>query len=166
MGCRLNLGADWQNGSLAGLFACNLNNVPTTAGIHVGCRLASRFSGYRPNLGAQWNDGSLAGLFACNLNNPYTNANVNIGCRLATRNAPEIMPLRRHGPCATWGLHSAPETRRNTKTVGAASSLLASVAPASFFSFTWPLLTQMGAKPHFPGLFATSSLRSRPQRLK
>ena len=134
MGCKLNLGAQWNNGGLAGLFACNLNNPPSNANINIGCRLASRLSGCKPNLGASWNNGGLAGLFACYLNCPTSNANVDIGCRLATRNS-----ARNHALTGTWAerdlgfaFRAGQQPRRNTRWAGAASSRKASVAPALF----------------------------------
>lgn len=132
-GCEPYLGAQWNDGGLAGLFALNLQNPASTAGINIGCRLASRFSGCKLNLGANWNNGGLAGLFALNLNNPASNANINIGCRLATRSA------RNHVLTGAWAVRdlgpaflAGHQPRRNTKRAGAASSRKASVAPALF----------------------------------
>ena len=127
------LGAQWNDGGLAGLFACNLQNPSSTAGIDIGCRLASRFSGCKLNLGANWNNGGLAGLFACNLNNPTSNANINIGCRLATRSA------RNHVLTGAWAerdlgfaFRAGHQPRRNMELAGAASNRRVSVAPALF----------------------------------
>ena len=41
LGRKSDLGADWNNGVRAGLFACNLNNPASTANTNIGCRLAT-----------------------------------------------------------------------------------------------------------------------------
>ena len=41
-GCKPDLGANWNDAGLAGLFACNLNNPASNANINIGCRLATR----------------------------------------------------------------------------------------------------------------------------
>ena len=42
LGRKSDLGANWDNGVRAGLFACNLNNAASNAGTSIGCRLAIR----------------------------------------------------------------------------------------------------------------------------
>ena len=42
LGCKPDLGAQWSDAGLAGLFACNLKNTASNADISIGCRLATR----------------------------------------------------------------------------------------------------------------------------
>ena len=42
LGCMPVLGAQWNDGVRAGLFACNLNNPASNANTNIGCRLAIR----------------------------------------------------------------------------------------------------------------------------
>ena len=42
LGCKPVLGAQWNDGVRAGLFACNLNNPASNANTNIGCRLATR----------------------------------------------------------------------------------------------------------------------------
>ena len=41
-GCKPDLGAQWNDAGLTGLFACNLKNTASNADISIGCRLATR----------------------------------------------------------------------------------------------------------------------------